>query len=154
MNKVTKIILLSVLALAIVILGVLAIKNMVASKPYCKMDKPFFCANQKFTNGDFYITFFNNGKTSVNIQDITISQKGKEKCYFLKSEIKDPEKDYYSTIFAGKGTVFLTSKIHPDGECLMQGMKEGEYYEFNIEITYFANGIKEVATGRGSAKYS
>lgn len=153
MEKKTKIILLSAAFFAVLVSAILVIVNISPALPSCRIEPPFICAEQEFSSDGFYITFFNNGKNDLFIQDISISQKGKEKCIFIKEEIKDPERDYYAVIKPGEGVPFITSINHPDGACLMQGLVPGKSYGFLVEITYLESGVKKTISGKGTAKY-
>ncbi len=116
---------------------------------FCRMDGQISCFSPVMGTDGFWLKFSNSHEGTIYIQDITISQKDGERCLFLRPEIADADRDYYSTILPDKSQPFFTDRYHPDGSCLMEGLVPGEDYRFIVEVTYFFEGEKMVASGKG-----
>lgn len=122
-------------------------------KNSCSLKEPFLCSNPQLGNDGMIISIKNKAKEDIYIQDLTISQKGKNECYFLNSKIKNLSQDSYGIIPTEKAVSFFISSNHPDGKCFMEEMEHNKNYKFIINITYFLNDEKINTQGKGNIDF-
>jgi hypothetical protein len=154
MEKMSKIIIISIAAIIILAAIIYLLFSLTNIRSTCMIDSPLFCSQPRFGTEGFLLTIGNSYTKTIYIQDISFSQKGKETCRYLRPEIKNLSKDYYEEIGPNEAKTFFTSIEHPDGACLMKNMIEGKYYDFDIEVTCFINNERKIVKGKGHVFYS
>lgn len=128
--------------------------NFYVTRPSCHLEFPLGCHDPQLGPDGFMLNLDNLDTETIYIQDITISKKDGERCYYRKKEIINPDTDFYSILAPQRSTFFFTDAEHIDGACLMEDMKVGNNYEYVLEIVFFHNDEKKTIIGGGYLKYS